>query len=188
MISIDTLRADHLSAYGYTKIRTPNIDSFGDGGTIYAQIDAQVPLTLPSHTSLMTSTYPFENRVEVNGEPVPAGAITLASVLRANGYRTAAFIGSMILDKQYGLDQGFDVYDSPFRSTSVRRDAALVTRAALQWLERNTGQPEFAFLHVYDLHTPYTLPQVAGLDSECCRVRRGTAIHRSGRSDVFATR
>src|SRR6202161_3088003 len=80
LISIDTLRADHLSAHGYTKMRTPNIDSFGDRGTIYTQIDAQVPLTLPSHASLMTSTYPWENRVEVNGEPVPGGAITLASI------------------------------------------------------------------------------------------------------------
>lgn len=163
IISIDTLRADHLSAYGYTKIRTPNIDSFGDKGTIYTQIDAQVPLTLPSHTSLMTSTYPFENRVEVNGEPVPPGAVTLASVLRANGYRTGAFIGSVILDRANGLDQGFDVYDSPFRGGSVRRDASLVTRAARQWLERNTGQPVLAFVHLYDLHTPYALPQVAGL-------------------------
>jgi choline-sulfatase len=158
MISIDTLRADHVS-----KGRTPNIDSFGDKGTIYTQIDAQVPLTLPSHTSLMTSTYPFENRVEVNGEQVPPGAVTLASVLRANGYRTGAFIGSVILDRANGLDQGFDVYDSPFRGGSVRRDASLVIRAARQWLEKNTGQPVFAFVHLYDLHTPYTLPQVAGL-------------------------
>ena len=163
IISIDTLRADHLSTYGYTKIRTPHIDSFGERGTIYTQIDAQVPLTFPSHTSLMTSTYPFENRVEVNGEPVPPGAVTLASILRANGYRTGAFIGSVILNRETGLDQGFDVYDSPFRGGSVRRDASLVTRAARQWLEKNTGQPVFAFVHLYDLHTPYTLPQVAGL-------------------------
>src|SRR5580704_6395975 len=140
LISIDTLRADHLSAYGYTKIRTPNIDSFTGNGTIYQRIDSQIPLTLPSHTVLMTSTYPFQNHVEANGEDVPAGAVTLASVLRANGYRTAAFIGSMILDRSYRLDQGFDFYDSPFEtapgatpnpySARVRRDATLVTRAA----------------------------------------------------------
>lgn len=173
LISIDTLRADHLSAYGYTKIHTPNIDSFAGNGTIYQRIDSQIPLTLPSHTSLMTSTYPFENHVEANGESVPAGAVTLASVLRAKGYRTAAFVGSMILDRGYGLDQGFDVYDSPFEtapgatpnpySARVRRDATLVTRAARQWIDRNRGEPLFVFLHFYDLHTPYTLPQVAGL-------------------------
>ena len=163
LISIDTLRADHAGAYGYTKIRTPNIDSLAQGGTVYEHIDTQIPLTLPSHTVLMTSTYPFANHVEANDESVPAGAVTLASVLRANGYKTAAFIGSMILDKRYGLDQGFDVYDSPFGNSRVRRDAALVTRAALQWLEGHHGEPVFAFLHFYDLHTPYTLPQVAGL-------------------------
>lgn len=162
LISIDTLRADHLSAYGY-KTPTPNIDAFADKGTIYTQIDAQVPLTLPSHAALMTSTYPFESRVEVNGDAVPPGSVTLAAVLRANGYHTAAFIGSMVLDRRYGLDQGFEFYDSPFGMAHVRRDAALVTRAALQWLEKNAGQPAFAFLHLYDLHTPYTLPQVAGL-------------------------
>ena len=114
LISIDTLRADHLSAYGYTKIHTPHIDSFAQGGTLFTQAEAQVPLTLPSHTSLFTSTYPFENRVEENGERVPAGVVTLASVLQSRGYKTAAFIGSDFLDRRYGLDQGFDVYDSPF--------------------------------------------------------------------------
>jgi arylsulfatase A-like enzyme len=173
LISIDTLRADHLSSYGYTRIKTPNIDSLGYRGTVYPRIDSQIPLTLPSHTSLMTSMFPFENRVEANDEGVPAGAVTLASVLRANGYRTAAFLGSIILDRRFGLDQGFDVYDSPFQappgempnpySARIRRDAALVTRAARQWIEENRSQPVFAFLHFYDLHTPYTLPQAAGL-------------------------
>lgn len=163
LISIDTLRADHLSAYGYRKAPTPNIDAFGEKGTIYTQIDSQVPLTLPSHVALMTSTYPFENRVEVNGDALLPGAVTLASILRANGYRTAAFIGSVVLEKRYGLDQGFDVYDSPFEGARVRRDAALVTRAARVWLEKNAGLPAFAFVHLYDLHTPYTLPQVAVL-------------------------
>ncbi|MGO9012794.1 MAG: sulfatase-like hydrolase/transferase [Bryobacteraceae bacterium] len=181
MISIDTLRADHLSAYGYTKIRTPNIDSFADHGTIYLRIDSQIPLTMPSHTSMMTSTYPFENRVEENSESVASGAVTLASVLHANGYRTAAFLGSIILDRRYGLDKGFDLYDSPFElapgdrpnpySARVRRDAALVTRAARQWIGENRGQPVFVFLHLYDLHTPYTqggglTPAVAGYDAE----------------------
>lgn len=163
LISIDTLRADHLSAYGNITPRTPNIDAYADRGTVFTAIDAAVPLTLPSHVSLMTSMYPFETRAEVNGDVTPPGAITLASILRAKGYRTAAFIGSMVLDRRYGLDRGFDVYDSPFQTTRVRRDAALVTRAALQFLEKNAGQPVFAFLHLYDLHTPYTLPQAAGL-------------------------
>jgi choline-sulfatase len=154
LISIDTLRADHV---------TPQIQAFAEKGTIFTQIDSQVPLTLPSHTSLMTSMYPFQNHVEVNGDIVPPGAVALASVLHANGYKTAAFIGSTILNKQYGLDQGFDLYDSPFGSARVRRDAALVTAAAKRWLDKNRNEPVFAFLHLYDLHTPYTIPQVVAL-------------------------
>ncbi|MFZ0964390.1 MAG: sulfatase-like hydrolase/transferase [Terriglobia bacterium] len=172
LISIDTLRADHLSAYGYSKIHTPHIDSFAAGGTLFTQAEAQVPLTLPSHTSLFTSTYPFENRVEENGERVPAGVVTLASVLQSHGYKTAAFIGSEFLDQRYGLDQGFDDYDSPFGpetgsvenplTASFRRDGALVLRAARQWLDAHRGRPVFVFVHLFDLHTPYTLPpQVA---------------------------
>jgi arylsulfatase A-like enzyme len=173
LISIDTLRADHLSAYGYRKIGTPNIDSFADKGTIYLHIDSQIPLTMPSHASLMTSTYPFENRVEENSESLPPSAVTLASVLHASGYRTAAFIGSAMLDRRFGLDKDFDFYDSPFEAAAgqipnpysmrVRRDAALVTRAARQWIGENRGEPVFLFLHLYDLHTPYALPQGGGL-------------------------
>ena len=168
LISIDTLRADHLSAYGYTKIHTPHIDSFAHDGTLFTQAETQVPLTLPSHTVLFTSTYPFANRVEENGERVPSGAVTLASVLRSHGYKTAAFIGSDFLDAKYGLDQGFDDYDCPFDNQTgtvanlapgnFRRDGSLVMRAAREWLAAHNGQPVFVFVHLFDLHTPYTLP------------------------------
>jgi choline-sulfatase len=185
LISIDTLRADHLSAYGYRKLQTPNIDSFAEGGTLFTAIDSQIPLTLPSHTSLFTSTYPFANGVEENGERVPPGLVTLASTLRAHGYQTAAFVGSILLHRRLGLDQGFDVYDSPFQlsgadlggqnpyAARVRRDGALVLRAARQFLEAHRGQNVFLFVHLFDLHAPYTraaspgaLPQVAGYDAE----------------------
>jgi arylsulfatase A-like enzyme len=181
LISIDTLRADHLGAYGYGRIATPNIDSFARGGTLFANIACQTPLTLPSHTSLFTSTYPFENGVQENAELVPLGAVTLASVLRSHGYKTAAFIGSVFLERQVGLDQGFDTYDSPFSfeafsplsgemffggvenpySVRDRRDGALVVAAALRWMTANRGQPVFVFVHVFDLHTPYSLPEAA---------------------------
>ncbi|HTB14750.1 MAG TPA: sulfatase-like hydrolase/transferase [Bryobacteraceae bacterium] len=174
LISIDTLRADHLSAYGYRKIQTPNIDSFAQQGTIFTEVSSQIPLTLPSHTSLLTSTYPFENGVEENAEVVPAGAVTLAMVLRSHGYRTAAFVGSNILERACGLDQGFDEYDSPFGGDRVRRDGALVVRAANAWLGAHRGQPVFLFVHLFDLHTPYRLapakgtnePETAGYDAE----------------------
>src|SRR5579862_6583547 len=115
LISIDTLRADRLSCYGYKKIRTPHFDSLTSGGTIFTAVDSPVPMTLPAHTSLLTSTYPFFHGVEENGQPVRPGAVTLAGVLKSHGYQTAAFIGSYVLDAAFGLNQGFDLYDSPFR-------------------------------------------------------------------------
>jgi arylsulfatase A-like enzyme len=187
VISIDTLRADHLSSYGYKRIQTPNIDSFGEGGTTFNNAQCQIPLTLPSHASLFTSTYPFENRIEENGERVPAGAVTLATVLKSHGYKTAGLIGSVFLERQMGLDRGFDFYDSPFsfeafsrisgslfyggvarNSYSVRdrRDGALVVRGAVQWLAANHGQPVFLFVHLFDLHEPRDVPPIAGYDAK----------------------
>jgi len=187
LISIDTLRADHLSAYGYRRIRTPNIDSFAQQGTLFSNIESQVPLTLPSHTSLFTSTYPFQSRIEENAERVPAGVLTLASVLRSHGYKTAAFIGSVFLESEMGLDQGFDLYDSPFHFEAFspisgsmffggagrnrygvrdRRDGALVLGAARRWLAANAIQQAagvFVFAHLFDLHKPYIR---AGYDGE----------------------
>lgn len=184
LISIDTLRADHLSAYGYRAVKTPNIDAFANGGTLYASADAQVPLTLPSHYSLFTSTYPFQNGIQENAQRIAPGGTTLAQVLNRQGYKTAAFIGSVFLEKEMGLDQGFDFYDSPFHYAAMsplsgsvffggvtsgpnvgkdRRDAPLITRAAVQWLRANATQPAFAFLHFYDLHKPYKL---ASYDAE----------------------
>jgi len=179
LISVDTLRADHLSAYGYRKIATPNIDAFLRNGTQFRNVSCQIPLTLPSHTSLFTSTYPSENGIEENAQHVPAGMTTLASALRGQGYKTAAFIGSVFLEKQMGLDQGFDVYDSPFdfeafspisgevffgRSSQPQyagregRDGALVVAAARQWLTRRRNEPTFVFLHLFDMHQPYSQP------------------------------
>jgi len=189
LISIDTLRADHLGVYGYRKIATPGIDAYARQGTVFEAIDSQVPLTLPSHTTLFTSTYPFENGIEENDQRLPAGAVTLASVLRANGYKTAGFVGSVLMDRSQGLDQGFDFYDSPFHGSSqefrnpmtagVRRDGALVVRAARQWLIENHGQAVFAFLHLFDLHAPYSqasspdgLPNTAGYDAQIGYVDR----------------
>lgn len=180
LISVDTLRADHLGVYGYRRARTPNIDSFADHGTVFREASCQIPLTLPSHYSLLTSTYPFANQVRENAQQVPSNAVTLASILRAHGYRTAAFIGAVYLERELGLDRGFDFYDSPFSFEAFsslagsmfygdrnrdpmrgrdRRDGALVVRAARQWLDENRDKPVFAFVHLFDLHLPYRLPQ-----------------------------
>ncbi len=183
MISIDTLRADHVGVYGYKAVPTPNLDAFASGGTVFPNVDCQTPLTLPSHTSLFTSTYPFENGIQENAEQIPPNAITLAAVLKSHGYKTAAFVSSVFLEQEMGLDKGFDTYDSPFHFAAFspvsgemffggppnlsiareRRDGALTVHAAVRWLAANKGQPVFVFVHLFDLHTPYSVPERKGI-------------------------
>jgi len=164
LISVDTLRADHLGCYQVARKTTPHIDSIARNGTVFSQVSALVPLTLPSHVALFTSTYPFANGVEDNG--VPFAGTTLATVLKNAGYRTAAFVGSFVLDRRFGLSRDFDVYDSPFDLHSkavadvgaLKRPGTRVAAAAMHWLDQNANSPFFLFLHLYDLHTPYDLP------------------------------
>jgi choline-sulfatase len=164
LISVDTLRADHLGCYGYHKLRTPHLDELARGGTLFSQVDSLVPLTLPSHTSLLSSTYPFVHGVEENGQKAPGGIVTLTKLLKARGYSTAAFIGGYVLDARFGLNQGFDVYDSPFHlrpdpgeePPEVKRPAEAVLAAAIRWLNTQSGHPFFAFIHLYDAHRPYS--------------------------------
>jgi hypothetical protein len=171
LISVDTLRADRIGA------RTPGFNLYANAGTVFTAAESQIPLTLPSHTALLTSTYPFQNGVEQNASHVPAGLTTLAEVLRGHGYSTGAFIGSIFLERELGLDRGFETYDSPFSfeafsrlsgsmlfaggprnrySVRERRPGALVLRAADQWLASHKGQNVFAFVHLFDMHKPYT--------------------------------
>lgn len=170
LISIDTLRADHLSCYGYRNLKTPSIDALTVNGTLFSQTSSQIPITLPSHLSLFTSTYPFANGIEENGEHVPPGAITIAAILQSHGYSTAAFIGGYFLAREFGLDQGFDSYDSPFTGrmegsgagAALKRPAADVLADARQWLANHSsasGAPFFVFIHLFDLHHPYTEPE-----------------------------
>ncbi len=173
LISVDTLRADHLGCYGYQKVRTPHFDSLGRQGTIFWNVGSPVPMTLPAHTSLLTSTYPFVHGVEENGGMVPRGAVSLAGVLQSHGYSTAAFIGGYVLDAQFGLDRGFDSYDSPFHvhpqpdqePPDLKRPAESVLHSTEQWLEKHSGQPFFVFIHLYDLHQPYERPSSPGLSA-----------------------
>ena len=178
LISVDTLRADYLSCYRQGRDVTPHIDSLTRNGTLFSQVSALVPLTLPSHVAMLTSTYPFVNGIEDNGIPFGAGE-TLATVLKTAGYHTAAFVGGFVLDRRFGLSRGFDVYDSPFdlhRKTvadagDLKRPGAQVAEAAMRWLDQNGNSPFFLFLHLYDLHTPYNLPSGAP--------RRGDAGYRA---------
>jgi choline-sulfatase len=177
LISVDTLRADHLSCYQPGRRPTPHIDSLAKNGTLFSQVSSPYPLTLPAHVALFTSEYPFTTGVEDNGVPLNSSTATLATVLKSAGYRTGAFVGSFILDRRFGLARGFDVYDGPLdlhktenRAVERKRPGAQVAEAAMRWVDQNKDSPFFLFLHLYDLHLPYDLPQ--GYSGELAYVDR----------------
>jgi arylsulfatase A-like enzyme len=174
LVTLDTTRADHLGAYGYSHVDSPSLDALAAEGLRYERVTTAAPLTLPSHASILTGLYPPRHGVRANGVYVLADeARTLAEVLREAGYETAAFVGAFVLDKRFGLAQGFDRYDDdlsggtrPTRYTYAQRDAARVTDATLAWLEQSS-EPFFLWVHYFDPHAPYAPP---GFDPKAVRV------------------
>src|SRR5580765_1609976 len=109
LITIDTLRPDHLGSYGYAAAQTPALDALAARGLRFAQATTVMPLTLPAHCSLMTGTFPAFHGVRDNGGfYLDDGQLTLAEVLRDRGYRTGGFVGAFVLDSRWGIHQGFD--------------------------------------------------------------------------------
>ncbi len=168
VISIDTLRADHLHCYGYPQIETPNIDHLAQSGARFARAYTPVPITLPAHTALFTGSLPMATGMhDFSGNRVPSTAITLAKVLRDRGYTTAAFVGSAVLDSRFGLNQGFETYFDHFNFTPldeasldrVERPGDQVMDEALSWLKLHPRPPFFLWVHLYDPHFPYTPPE-----------------------------
>ncbi len=160
LITIDTLRADRVA-----RGLTPNLDALASRGTRYTHARTAAPLTLPSHTAILTGTLPAENGVRLNGDLLKVRP-TLARAFRDAGYRTAAFVGAYVLDRRFGLSGGFDTYDDRVprdpsgdaRLEAERRGDA-VADAALAWLQRPSTSPFFAWVHFYDPHAPYDPPQ-----------------------------
>ena len=198
LITIDTLRADRVG-HGLT----PAIDALAASGVRFDDVRAAVPLTLPSHVSIMTGQLPIANGVRENGvvyQP-QANAPTLAKRFKTAGYRTGAFVGAYVLDRRFGLSDGFDAYDDRIardpnlgaRLEAERRGAAVVD-AALPWLAQ-TQSPFFLWVHLYDPHAPYDPPgeflakakgnaydgEVAYADAQVARLVQ--ALKESGRLD-----
>jgi arylsulfatase A-like enzyme len=167
LITLDTVRADHIGCYGYPHARTPTIDSLSSIGVRFADAVTPVPITLPSHASILTGADPPAHGVRLNGvyrlEDRP---LTLTETLARAGYETAAFIGASVLDRSMGLDRGFDHYDDvltapgqPMRN-SAERPANRVTSVAIAWLRAraDASRPFFAWVHYFDPHDPYEPP------------------------------
>lgn len=165
LISIDTCRADRLSCYGYAKETTPNIDKLAKTGTLFENVISPAPVTLPAHSSMLTGTTPLYHGVHENTYYVLRdSSVTLAEVLREHGYRTAAFISSFVLDRRYGLAQGFETYDDTIsagiENTIINEQIAGDTNAkAIGWLKKHYKEKFFLFLHYFDPHYVYDPPE-----------------------------
>lgn len=176
MITLDTTRRDHIGCYGRTPSLTPNIDRLCARARRFDNAVAVAPVTLPAHASMMTGRYPPAHGARYNGETqLPSSATTLAELLAQQGYATSAFVSSFVLDRRFGLDQGFDAYDdrvdasgSAFAATGNERSARATIDAALAaWSRRSIDRPQFLWVHLFDAHAPYAaLPGQSATDAE----------------------
>jgi arylsulfatase A-like enzyme/Tfp pilus assembly protein PilF len=168
LVTIDTLRADHIGAYGARDVETSTIDGLARKGVVFEHAYSQVPLTLASHTSLLTGTFPFHNGVQdFTGQPLRPEIRSVAQALQENGYDTAAIVSSYVLDRSWGLNRGFAFYYDVFKGSSfLENDPGLIERKAgpsvdeaLQWLRKSRSKPFFLWLHLYDPHSGYDPPE-----------------------------
>lgn len=164
LITLDTLRADHVSCYGPSPVETPHLDALGRRGARILKAWSPAPLTTPAHATILTGLYPSAHGIRTNGGVrLPDEASTLAEMLRSSGIRTAGFVASFTTSSLFGLDQGFDVFDddlgnSPGGSRRLHRPGNEVVDRALAWLTANGGEPFFLWVHLFDPHTPYSPP------------------------------
>ena len=171
LITVDTTRADRMGFLGCKKGLTPNLDVLARQGVVFEKAYSQAPLTPVSHATIFTGTYPQFHTVTDFGHPLPALLPFVPEILQKTGYRTAAFIGSLILDPKAnmapGFDRGFDFFDAGFhpkrgptedRYHSVERRAGDVVGHAIGWMNKNRQSPFFIWIHLYDPHAPYDPP------------------------------
>ncbi len=170
LITIDTMRADRAGFLGSDRGLTPHLDAVASQGIVFTRAYSHVPLTTPSHATILTGTYPQFNHVSDLGDPIAKDIPYLPEVLHQRGYATAAFVASAVLDPQAaapGFDRGFDTYDAGFhqqspgesRYLSIERRADVVIDHAIAWLARHPRRPVFLWVHLYDPHDPYDPPE-----------------------------
>jgi arylsulfatase A-like enzyme/Tfp pilus assembly protein PilF len=168
LVTIDTLRADRLGAYGSPDVKTPHMDALARDGALFPEAAVSVPLTRPSHASILTGLDPAGHGLRDNVSPPLADSIpTLATILKGAGFDTAAFVSAVVLSSQSGLNRGFDVYSDRFEMgaddarflNSIQKRGDGPTAEAIAWLEARRGGRFFAWLHLYDPHDPYEPPE-----------------------------
>ena len=169
LVTIDTLRADRLGCYGSRDVATPHLDALARAGAMAPEAMAEAPLTRPSHVTLLTGLRPFRTTIRDNvSPPLPTNVPTLASVLRESGFATGAFVSSVVLSSQSGLDRGFDTYGDDLPESgdddvrflnSIQKRGDETLRSALRWLESRPPGRVFLWVHLYDPHDPYEPPE-----------------------------
>src|SRR6516225_6598295 len=167
VISVDTLRADHLPAYGYTKVKTPAIDALAADGTVFERAYSHAPQTLPAHAALLSGRLPFETGVRDNvGFSVKPEERLLPQMLRERGFTTGGVVSAYVLRKETGIGQGFDFFDGEMPPSApelsigqVQRDGGASEQIAEHWLDSIGTSRAFLFLHLYEPHKPYTPPE-----------------------------
>jgi len=170
LITLDTTRADRMGFLGSERGLTPNLDALARQAVVFSRAYAQVPLTTPSHATILTGTYPQFNHVNYMGDPLGKAVPFLPDILHRNGYRTAAFVGALALEPRRlapGFERGFDIYDAGFhrrgpredRYHSLERRGEEVVSRSLAWLSKRPAGPFFLWVHLYDPHDPYDPPE-----------------------------
>ena len=173
LVTLDTTRADRLGVYGGTAVPTPNLDRIAREGAMFESAMAQAPLTLPSHAAIFTGRYPSALGVRHNGiYRLPESATTLAERLRDAGFKTAGFVSAFVMQRGFGIEQGFDFFDdvpvdryqgTRDRLFEAQRSADDVNAQAFRWLDDNAGQGRFfLWVQYYDPHVPYDPPEKEG--------------------------
>jgi arylsulfatase A-like enzyme len=197
LVTFDTTRADRIGAYGHRAAQTPHMDALASRGLLFERAWAPAPMTLPSHTSMLTGVYPCAHGVHSNGvNKVAPQSVLVSEVLLERGYRTGAFVGSFVLDGKYGLDQGFEQYSAPLAAelsgssgNRVERPASEVVSEAMDWvLDVQPDEPFFLWVHFNDPHAPFAPPEpyrssmadpydaeIAACDAELGRLLEGLA-------------
>lgn len=170
-ITMDTTRADRLGCYGYSKAHTPNIDRLAKNGIVFEQVYTPVPITLPSHISMMSGLYPPEFGIHVNGQGrLSTNLVVLPEIFKLLDYQTAAFVSAPVLAEKYGLNRGFDLYDDGFELNDLQNRPSSgilyrlgedTTERALDWFDNlQQNQPFFCWIHFFDPHNPRQRHQV----------------------------
>jgi arylsulfatase A-like enzyme/Tfp pilus assembly protein PilF len=167
LVTIDTLRSDALGCYGRAGAETPRINALAAGGVRFETAHAHNVVTLASHANILSGRLPFEHGIRDNaGYRFPARMETLATLLKARGYRTGAFVSGFPLDSRFGLDRGFDVYDDRFGDPEANpvfhmqeRPGPETVAAARRFLDKPSSAPSFVWVHLYEPHAPYEPPE-----------------------------